>query len=636
MVLTMELNEQIIKTWLDAINEWTSVGLTGKYIVDMTTAAEDLRHLLSELKKVLIKLEPREVLSRFPSVPKFLHALLSNVMVQTTEDLHRLVLQCVSAVAVSFQQHGDEIHEKSIKWVKSQIKSVCQSYPAVINSSVNIAEHFGLQPVDITGQLNNELVTSLVEDLSNAAYCHGWSDLHRQFIPRYPIRGNTLRSISEMCLPILTKPVVRPLVEALLCCEAATDVITNSTKDVTTDQALSPHFLNALKDNPKDCYLGIPLTYDARVSLWLHDHLYFEEEIISLLEICCFERKYMSREEMRKVVSLREVPKALGEITSLFSVTYQIILRVIYETSGDLYVLKFVGLLFQLMSKNQQQKYKTPFAETFKINYANIWSVEMSNFVNLLTVDWADMAAKRFFHHAENVKDRINEICWRTESPGCQLYYIWLILQGFQNLSQRCCWVVLFADQQFVGTCLTILSCCHGGGTAFDDKAKMKLNNSVDILRRLRNKNEIMTSDILCVLDGIVDPTNCRPNVAIIIRYLVTLFMLISCSLNNLDIQAIIFKLSVDLSLPNAFDQLLDVVEETIRFQKCAQSWISVNFRLDALLINSFILLDAIRTNFDEYVRQHSEKDTQNEIGMVNDIRSRYDTLYEILRVEKG
>ncbi|XP_028403561.1 uncharacterized protein LOC114526229 isoform X3 [Dendronephthya gigantea] len=589
MVLTMELNEQIIKTWLDAINEWTSVGLTGKYIVDMTTAAEDLRHLLSELKKVLIKLEPREVLSRFPSVPKFLHALLSNVMVQTTEDLHRLVLQCVSAVAVSFQQHGDEIHEKSIKWVKSQIKSVCQSYPAVINSSVNIAEHFGLQPVDITGQLNNELVTSLVEDLSNAAYCHGWSDLHRQFIPRYPIRGNTLRSISEMCLPILTKPVVRPLVEALLCCEAATDVITNSTKDVTTDQALSPHFLNALKDNPKDCYLGlsqgIPLTYDARVSLWLHDHLYFEEEIISLLEICCFERKYMSREEMRKVVSLREV---------------------------------------------------TPFAETFKINYANIWSVEMSNFVNLLTVDWADMAAKRFFHHAENVKDRINEICWRTESPGCQLYYIWLILQGFQNLSQRCCWVVLFADQQFVGTCLTILSCCHGGGTAFDDKAKMKLNNSVDILRRLRNKNEIMTSDILCVLDGIVDPTNCRPNVAIIIRYLVTLFMLISCSLNNLDIQAIIFKLSVDLSLPNAFDQLLDVVEETIRFQKCAQSWISVNFRLDALLINSFILLDAIRTNFDEYVRQHSEKDTQNEIGMVNDIRSRYDTLYEILRVEKG
>ena len=34
----------------------------------------------------------------------------------------------------------------------------------------------------------------------------------RQFIPRYPMKGTTLRNISEMCLPILLKPVVRPLV----------------------------------------------------------------------------------------------------------------------------------------------------------------------------------------------------------------------------------------------------------------------------------------------------------------------------------------------------------------------------------------------------------------------------------------
>ena len=56
LVIMMELDEQIIKTWLDRINEWTSIGVTGKCIVDMTTAAVDLRCLLSELEKVLIRL----------------------------------------------------------------------------------------------------------------------------------------------------------------------------------------------------------------------------------------------------------------------------------------------------------------------------------------------------------------------------------------------------------------------------------------------------------------------------------------------------------------------------------------------------------------------------------------------------
>ena len=51
-----------------------------------------------------------------------------------------------------------------------------------------------------------------------------------------------------------------------------------------------------------------------------------------------------------------------------------------------------------------------------------------------------------------------------------------------------------------------------------------------------------MTSDILCALDNIMGLTNVQQNVVIIIRYLVTLFMLMSCSADNLDILQIIFK----------------------------------------------------------------------------------------------
>lgn len=35
--------------------------------------------------------------------------------------------------------------------------------------------------------------------------------------------------------------------------------------------------------------------------------------------------------------------------------------------------------------------FQTQLADTLNVNYANIWSVELASFVNLLTVDWAGM-----------------------------------------------------------------------------------------------------------------------------------------------------------------------------------------------------------------------------------------------------
>ena len=66
----------------------------------------------------------------------------------------------------------------------------------------------------------------------------------------------------------------------------------------------------------------------------------------------------------------------------------------------------------------------------------------------------------------------------------------------------------------------------------------------MDTLRHLKNKSQIMTSDILCAIDNIMDLTNFQQNV-IIVRYLVTLFMLINCSIDTLDIHQIIFKVGL-------------------------------------------------------------------------------------------
>ena len=67
------------------------------------------------------------------------------------------------------------------------------------------------------------------------------------------------------------------------------------------------------------------------------------------------------------------------------------------------------------------------------------------------------------------------------------------------------------------------------------------MKNFIDTLRHLSSKDKIVTSDILCAIDN-MDLTNFRENA--IIRHLATLFMLISCSVDTLDICHVISKVT--------------------------------------------------------------------------------------------
>ena len=51
----MELNEQMIKSWLDRIDEWERLGITGKSILDMTDSLTELEKFLIQLKDILTK-----------------------------------------------------------------------------------------------------------------------------------------------------------------------------------------------------------------------------------------------------------------------------------------------------------------------------------------------------------------------------------------------------------------------------------------------------------------------------------------------------------------------------------------------------------------------------------------------------
>ncbi|XP_046849180.1 Fanconi anemia group C protein-like isoform X2 [Xenia sp. Carnegie-2017] len=308
------LSEQIIQSWLDRIKILTHLGTSA---LEIRSISVELKSFLCLVKDTVTGLEPKEILIQFPSIPKFLQTLLNNVTIQTTVDLYQLVLQCVTAVSISTQAQKDGTHDKSIKWVKSKFKMLCSSRPKTVDTYINFAEEMGLQPPDITEEFNKDLVISLVNDLSyTTSRCRKWCHMIGQFIPKYHVNGNKLRSISEICLPILPNRIVSPLVEALLCCTTASDVVNNdfvasSCGAILAEQALSPHFINELKDDPKDFYFGLKqchaLSYKARLNLWLKDDEYFEEEIITLLEICCFERQDMSLTEMKKFISKREL-----------------------------------------------------------------------------------------------------------------------------------------------------------------------------------------------------------------------------------------------------------------------------------------------------------------------------------------
>ncbi len=98
--------------------------------------------------------------------------------------------------------------------------------------------------------------------------------------------------------------------------------------------------------------------------------------------------------------------------------------------------------------------------------------------------------------------------------------------------------------------------------------------------------------------------------------------------------------------MPDAFDQLLDVVEETFSFQSKSQWLSTTTFRnsdipntLDTFSTNSLKLLNIVYVRFDEYVSQHSQISIQDEnidihTSMINDLRSRFEVLSKLLKKE--
>lgn len=52
----MEVNEAMIKSWLDRINEWAHLGTTENCIVEMTNTSEELKYFLTELRRHLTNL----------------------------------------------------------------------------------------------------------------------------------------------------------------------------------------------------------------------------------------------------------------------------------------------------------------------------------------------------------------------------------------------------------------------------------------------------------------------------------------------------------------------------------------------------------------------------------------------------
>ena len=101
------------------------------------------------------------------------------------------------------------------------------------------------------------------------------------------------------------------------------------------------------------------------------------------------------------------------------------------------------------------------------------------------------------------------------------------------------------------------------------------------------------------------------------------------------------FQVTKDLPVPQAFDQLLDIVEESFHFQNNSK-WLSTSYELDRFSGNSLKLLNAACTRFDEYISQHSQISTRDErfeihtlhTSMINDIYSRFKILCKLLSKE--
>ncbi|XP_071481664.1 Fanconi anemia group C protein homolog, partial [Diadema antillarum] len=387
------------------------------------------------------------VMKRFPKLGHLLGKLCMCQYLITHDPLIcSQLLRCVQLFRVDGPQ--GKIESKAKEWAESQIRLTLGLHKQQQHPSSPVAEAVSYTPLEFNKLSTDMLVSSIERDLEFLV------KQQQQCLLGLQPQGASLHKLCGLCLPLLTTPSSKRLVESLL------RLHPQSQADGLTDLFLERVTQTQASAYGKDCTGEWNLAYESMVSLWLKYLPAVEQEIFLLLRaaVCCDPQ--LGRQDALALINSRGLARACAENRVLYQTVDSCIQQVLWQTDGSQHVMTFLHMF--------QVAVNEAINNSSQASIHRLFPQRLLPLVNLLAVEPADLPPEAHPIHLSSISCILAATVSEpivANNPQ-ELYAVWMLLVKFcQWYHAALCTLVRMCggerDGETLEACLHLMTWFH-------------------------------------------------------------------------------------------------------------------------------------------------------------------------------
>ncbi|XP_043783096.1 Fanconi anemia group C protein isoform X1 [Cervus elaphus] len=323
--------------WMQKLSVWTQAS-TLETQRDICLHLPQFQEFLRQMYETLKEMDSNTIIQRFPTICQLLAKSCWSPFILAYDESPKILVWCLCCLIKKDPQNSRE--SKLNSWTRRLLSHIVSTFRFDIKEVDLFNQVLGYAPTDYYPGLLKNMVLSLVSELREN-HLNGFNSQRRMSPER-------VRSLSRICIPLVTLPDFGPLVEALLTYHGH-----------EPQEVLCPEFFDAV--NEAFLLKKISLPKSAILCLWLRHLPSLENTTLHLFEkLISSERNSLRRIECFMKDSL--LPEAAAYHPAIFRVVDEIFRSALLETDGAAEVLACIQVFTRcfveaLEKENKQLKF---------------------------------------------------------------------------------------------------------------------------------------------------------------------------------------------------------------------------------------------------------------------------------------
>ncbi|XP_016062134.1 PREDICTED: Fanconi anemia group C protein isoform X2 [Miniopterus natalensis] len=332
--------------WMRKLSVWGQAS-TLETQQDICHHLPQFQEFLRQIYEALKKMDSSTVIERFPTIGQLLAKTCWNPFILAYDESQKILIWCLCCLINKEPQNSGE--SKLNSWTRVLLSHILSAFRFDMKEVGLFTQSLGYAPADYYPSLLKNMVLSLVSELREN-HLNGFNTQRRMAPER-------VRSLSRVCVPLVTLPDFEPLVEALLTYHGH-----------EPQEMLWPEFFDAV--NEAFLLKKISLPKSAVVCLWLRHLPSLEKATLHLFEkLISTERNSLRRVECFVKDSL--LPEAACH-PAIFRIVDEMFRYALLETDGAPEVLAALQVFtWCFMDALEKENHQLKFALKTYFPYAS-------------------------------------------------------------------------------------------------------------------------------------------------------------------------------------------------------------------------------------------------------------------------